>query len=214
MKKTLVWRFDDEVDRMPMQAVRLVVRTASMRDYGEFQRLTRLATEIWEQRFPLLNGNSVTEEVDGEAAVDAPESVLESASEGSEAAGEKPRQTRAEGSGVYLDVYRRWARLVAATAAVEVLGAGQQTPVFGKGKKGQPAPVEIDWDASQDAWPWSPSSLAALGWDKPDPIMDVPTDFFFAWEQAVLDVNPGVWGAARTSDAPNAKKKTGLVAIY
>ena len=107
-----------------------------------------------------------------------------------------------------------WARLASATAMVEVLGASQEPPVSGRGKKAQPASVEIDWDAPQDTWPWSPSSMSALGWDNPDSVMDLPTDFFFAWEQAVLDVNPGVWGAARTSDAPNAKKKTGLVAIY
>lgn len=203
MKKTLVWRFDDVVDRMPMQAIRVVVRTLTMRDYGEFQRLTRLATEMWEQKFPLLDV--------GETDTVAKE---ESQSEEGAEALEKPRQTRAEGSGVYLDIYRRWARLAASTATVEVLGAGQQAAVFGKGKKGQPAPQEIDLDADADTWPWSPSSMSGMGWDSPDPIMDLPSDFFFAWEQAALDVNPGVWGAARTSDAPNAKKKTGLVALY
>ena len=38
MKKVLIWRFD-ELDGMPMQAVRLTLRTVNMRGFGEVQRL-------------------------------------------------------------------------------------------------------------------------------------------------------------------------------
>ena len=44
MKKVLVWRFD-ELDGMPMQAVRLTLRTVNMRGFGEVQRLARLDGE-------------------------------------------------------------------------------------------------------------------------------------------------------------------------
>lgn len=194
MKKILVWRFDSDVDRMPMQAVRLTVRTVTMRDYGEFQRLSRLGVQLWEQKFPLVEGDAG----EGTELVDAVEVT--------EQPGDKTKQVRPYGAGVYLGIYKRWARLAPATVQVEVLSA----PGDGKGKKSS----EVDWDAEQDTWPWSPSSLEGLGWDKPDAMMDLPTDFFFTWERTVFDVNPGVWGGARTSDAPGAKKKTGLVALY
>jgi hypothetical protein len=105
LKKTLVWRFDDEVDRMPMHAVRLTVRTVTMRDYGEFQRLSRLGVQLWEQKFPLVEG----EAGEGTELVDAAEVT--------EQPGDKSKQVRPYGAGVYLGIYKRWARLAAGHCA-------------------------------------------------------------------------------------------------
>ena len=198
MKKVLIWRFD-ELDGMPMQAMRLTLRTVNMRGFGEVQRLARLAVKTWDLAYPLEDAPVLSGETEPE---------IQAAAEGEEQAvvkKDEPRKVRPAGANGALDIYRRWARLPPSTVMVDIIPAA-------KGKK----EVEVDWDLPPDAWPWSASSVEGLGWLNPDAMLDVPLDFFFQWEAAALAANPGVWSEALTSDAPDAdgKKTAGLVALY
>lgn len=134
MKKVLVWRFD-ELDGMPMQAVRLTLRTVNMRGFGEVQRLVRLAVQTWDIRYPLED-----------ASLPLPEAQAEPAAEGEEQAVAKkdePRKVRPAGANGALDIY---------------LVLGVPSPVHRdgghcSGREGQEE-VEVDWDC---CWirPWS-----------------------------------------------------------
>ena len=198
MKKVLIWRFD-ELDGMPMQAVRLTLRTVNMRGFGEVQRLARLAVKTWDLAYPLEDAPVLSGETEPE---------IQAAAEGEEQAvvkKDEPRKVRPAGANGALDIYRRWARLPPSTVMVDIVPA--------RNKKKE----EVDWDLlPPDAWPWSASSVGGLGWDNPDAMLDVPLDFFFQWEAAALAANPGVWSEALTSDVPDAdgKKTSGLVALY
>lgn len=195
MKRVLVWRFDP-VDQMPMQAIRLSVRTLSMAGYGEHGRLKRLAVQTWDSENPLQDADS-----------DLPPDLLPPSGTDDESNDVKPakdNKIRPYGSAISLDMYRRWSRLVPGTAVVEVIRPGTKAKA-----------VEVDWDADPGEWAWSESSLKEIGFDQPGSSMTVPFDFFLAWEAAVLEVNPGLWGTPLTSDFmdPNPKKASGLIAL-
>ena len=61
-----------------------------------------------------------------------------------------------------------------------------------------------------DKWPWQDSSLEALGWDKPGPVIDLPADLFTSWELYAQRVNPGTFGPPLTG---TTKKKVGLISV-
>lgn len=108
----------------------------------------------------------------------------------------QPAELPAEHNWLYSQ-YTRWAVLATTTTRVSVIKRGKK-------------PLELS-DETPDDWPWQESSLAALGWDKPSGVGDVPVDLFTAWERAAMDVNPGVFGPSRPGS--NAKKKTGLISV-
>ena len=106
----------------------------------------------------------------------------------------QPTETDPEQTVKY-NAYVRWATCAAGTHSLAVVKRNKKSK-------------ELDPDAI-DAWPWEASSLAALGWDQPQGVLDIKTDLFDAWEKAVQAANPGIFGRALTS---GAKKKTGVIA--
>jgi hypothetical protein len=94
------------------------------------------------------------------------------------------------------NAYVRWATCAAGTQSIAVVKRGKKSK-------------ELDPDAPE-SWPWETSSLAGMGWDQPQGVLDIKTDLFEAWEKAVQAANPGIFGRALTS---TAKKKTGVISI-
>ena len=90
------------------------------------------------------------------------------------------------------NAYVRWATCAAGTHSLAVVKRNKQSK-------------ELDPDAI-DAWPWETSSLAALGWDQPQGVLDIKTDLFDAWEKAVQAANPGIFGRALTSGAKKRRE--------
>ncbi len=93
--------------------------------------------------------------------------------------------------------YLRWAKCTAATKRVAVVYRTE----------GQP-PLD---PALTDAWGWEEVTLAAIGLDRPEGVLDLPVDLVEAWDRATDTVNPGVFG--RNNLTSQAKKKTGVLSV-
>ncbi len=184
MQTTLIYRFDP-IDTTPLEAIRITAKTVTIRELGAQARLAKQATEQWRAELP-VNAPAAESEPPGPA----PELPL------------APTDDTEPEDALKYQMYLRWATAVAGTAHIDVV----RRRVLAKDEA---PPPELDPDQPH-AWPWEPSSLVALGWDQPQGILDVKTDLFAAWEKAVQDANPGVFGRALTS---GAKKKTGVISI-
>ncbi len=195
LKATLTYRFDDG-EHPELEAVRVTVGTGSMRVIGTHSRLVRLAGEIAE-------AENKAERDDEQATAAA--GVLVAAVETAEADGDDESVThepvpvtedeRPEDT-VRVNLYRRWALLASVTRSVQVVK---------RGKKAK----ELDPE-DPEKWPWQDSSLEALGWDKPGPVIDLPADLFTSWELYAQRVNPGTFGPPLTG---TTKKKVGLISV-
>lgn len=184
MKRTLTYKFEAG-EHPTLQAVRITVSTVTMSGIGKHARMLREAVEQWRidtgQEPETDNSEAGTEEAQ---VAPVPPTPTEA--------------EKAERNWLYSQ-YTRWPILAATTAMVSVIQHG---------KKGKP--VELD-DEQSDDWPWQESSLAALGWDNPKGVGELPVDLFTAWEAQAMAVNPGIFGPPQTSI--NGKKKGGLVQI-
>lgn len=183
MQTTLIYRFDEE-DDTTLEAVKITAHTVTIRGVGTQARMAKLATAQW--RAELTPAAVVTSTINAEGEVD---SVAATISDLPVADENDPEQI------VKYNAFVRWATCAAGTGSVAVIK---------RTKKSR----ELDTDLAE-TWPWEPSSLAALGWDKPEGVLDIKTDLFDAWEKAVQNANPGVFGKPLTS---TAKKKTGVIA--
>ena len=202
MKATLTYRFD-EGEHPELEAVRVVVGTGSMRVIGTHSRLVRLAGEIAEtenkaeieDERAIAAAGVVVAAVEAEESEDGEVTLAEPApvdADRERSVGEEERPDHV----VRVNLYRRWALLASVTRSVQVIK---------RGKKAK----ELDPE-DPEKWPWQDSSLEALGWDKPGPVVDLPADLFTSWELYAQRVNPGTFGPPLTS---GAKKKTGLISV-
>ena len=193
MKRTLTYKFEAG-EHPTLQAVRITVSTVTMSGIGKHARMLREAVEQWRQ--------DTGQEPDQEEPNGQEERIRqgnEEAQEGLLVPPAAPTEAeKAERNWLYSQ-YTRWAILAATTAMVSVIQHGK------KGKT-----VELD-DNQSDDWPWQESSLAALGWDNPKGVGELPVDLFTAWEAQSMAVNPGIFGPPQTG--ANGKKKGGLVQI-
>lgn len=179
MQTTVIYRFDEE-DDSALEAVKITAHTVTIRGVGTQARLAKLATAQWRAE---LTPAAVVTTINAEGEVDGAATDLPTTDEND------PEQI------VRYNAFIRWATCAAGTGSVAVIK---------RTKKSR----ELDTDLAE-SWPWEPSSLAALGWDKPEGVLDMKTDLFDAWEKTVQNANPGVFGRALTS---TAKKKTGVIA--
>lgn len=174
----------DEGQSPDFEAVRLTVGTVLMRHIGAHARLKRLTADQWR----LDTGRKPESEVTQDAAAEAEEV---------QAKGEE--EVTPEESELW-KAYDRWCELMVATTGVQVVR---------KGKKAK----DLDPETPTD-WPWEDTNMAALGWDKPAAILDLPVDLVGSWQTQIRATNPGIFGPPLTGQAPNAKKKThGVLAI-
>ena len=198
LKATLIYRFD-EGEHPDLEAVRVTVGTGSMRVIGTHSRLVRLAGEIAEAEnkaeredeqataaagvlvAAINSGEAAEGDTDDDSVTHEPAPVTEE---------ERPEDT------VRVNLYRRWALLASVTRSVQVVK---------RGKKAK----ELDPE-DPEKWPWQDSSLEALGWDKPGPVIDLPADLFTSWELYAQRVNPGTFGPPLTG---TTKKKVGLISV-
>ena len=192
LKATLTYRFD-EGEHPDLEAVRVTVGTGSMRVIGTHSRLVRLAGEIAE-------AENKAEREDEHAAAVAGVVVAAAEGEGDEEnmlveLPPAPEEERPEDT-VRVNLYRRWALLASVTRSVQVVRHGKKAK-------------DLDPE-DPDKWPWQDSSLEALGWDKPGPVIDLPADLFTSWELYAQRVNPGTFGPPLTG---TTKKKVGLISV-
>ena len=180
MQTTVTYRFDP-IDYTPLEAIRITAKTVTIRELGAQARMAKQAAEQWRAELP-----APPEPPAGETAPPLPT---------------EPTDDMDGAESVKYQLYLRWSTAAAGTANIEVVRRRVLAP-------GEQPPPELDPDQPH-TWPWEPSSLAALGWDQPQGIMDIKFDLFAAWERAVQEANPGVFGRALTS---GAKKKTGVIA--
>ena len=194
LKATLIYRFD-EGEHPDLEAVRVTVGTGSMRVIGTHSRLVRLAGEIAEAENKAERDDELAAAAAGTlvAAVEAAEGEEDESTTPEPAPAaeeERPEDT------VRVNLYRRWALLASVTRSVQVVK---------RGKKAK----ELDPE-DPEKWPWQDSSLEALGWDKPGPVIDLPADLFTSWELYAQRVNPGTFGPPLTG---TTKKKVGLISV-
>ena len=193
LKATLTYRFD-EGEHPDLEAVRVTVGTGSMRVIGTHSRLVRLAGEIAE-----AENKAELEDERATAAAGVVVAAAEAAEGDDESVTPEPapvtEEERPEDT-VRVNLYRRWALLASVTRSVQVVK---------RTKKAK----ELDPE-DPEKWPWQDSSLEALGWDKPGPVIDLPADLFTSWELYAQRVNPGTFGPPLTG---STKKKVGLISV-
>jgi hypothetical protein len=184
MQSTLTYRF--ETDENPeLEAIRITVKTLTMAGVGQHAKLLREAIEMWRVD---TNNPEFGKEVSNngkEEEEGRPEGVL------------TPKEPTREEEVLY-NHYARWAVIASATVdKVLIVKRGKTTK-------------ELDED-NTDSWPWETTSTAAMGWDKPSGILDIPIDLFTAWEKQAYAVNPGLFGPAGNNVAK--KKGVGLISV-
>ena len=193
LKATLTYRFDDG-EHPDLEAVRVTVGTGSMRVIGTHSRLVRLAGEIAE-----AENKAELEDERATAAAGVVVAAAEAAEGDDESVTPEPapvtEEERPEDT-VRVNLYRRWALLASVTRSVQVVKHGKKAK-------------ELDPE-DPEKWPWQDSSLEALGWDKPGPVIDLPADLFTSWELYAQRVNPGTFGPPLTG---TTKKKVGLISV-
>ena len=193
LKATLTYRFD-EGEHPDLEAVRVTVGTGSMRVIGTHSRLVRLAGEIAE-----AENKAERDDEQASAAAGALVAAVEAAEGDDESVTHEPapvpEEERPEDT-VRVNLYRRWALLASVTRSVQVVKSTKKAK-------------ELDPE-DPEKWPWQDSSLEALGWDKPGPVIDLPADLFTSWELYAQRVNPGTFGPPLTG---TTKKKVGLISV-
>lgn len=194
LKATLIYRFD-EGEHPDLEAVRVTVGTGSMRVIGTHSRLVHLAGEIAE-----AENKAERDDEQATAAAGTLVAAVEAEGDGDDDSvthepAPVPEEERPEDT-VRVNLYRRWALLASVTRSVQVVK---------RTKKAK----ELDPE-DPEKWPWQDSSLEALGWDKPGPVIDLPADLFTSWELYAQRVNPGTFGPPLTG---STKKKVGLISV-